>query len=68
VPGWKAYFRLAKTPQILRELDQWLRHRLRAIQLKQRRRDPTIYRDCGNWARPKTRAPDCRAGTKLVAQ
>jgi hypothetical protein len=32
--GWKAYFRLAQTPRVWRELDEWLRHRLRAIQLK----------------------------------
>jgi len=45
VPGWKAYFRLAQTPGVLRGLDEWLRHRLRAIQLKQWRRGPTIYRE-----------------------
>ena len=28
-----------------RELDEWLRHRLRAIQLKQCRRGKTIYRE-----------------------
>ena len=38
VLGWKAYFRLAQTPQVWRELDQWMRHRLRAIQLKQWKR------------------------------
>ena len=32
--GWKAYFGLAQTPKVWRELDEWLRHRLRAIQLK----------------------------------
>ncbi|WP_244432847.1 MULTISPECIES: group II intron maturase-specific domain-containing protein [unclassified Afipia] len=26
--GWSAYFRLAQTPKVRRELDQWLRHRL----------------------------------------
>jgi hypothetical protein len=31
IRGWKAYFRLAQTPLVWRELDQWLRHRLRAI-------------------------------------
>lgn len=30
VPGWKAYFRLAPMPSVRRELDSWLRHRLRA--------------------------------------
>ncbi len=33
VPGWKAYFRLAQRPSVTRELDRWLRHRLRAVQL-----------------------------------
>jgi RNA-directed DNA polymerase len=27
IQGWKAYFRLAQTPRVWRELDQWLRHR-----------------------------------------
>ena len=43
--GWKAYFRLAQTPGVWRELDEWLRHRLRAIQLKQWKRGTTIYRE-----------------------
>jgi RNA-directed DNA polymerase len=42
--GWKAYFGLAQTPRVWRELDEWLRHRLRAIQLKQWRSPRTIYR------------------------
>ena len=33
--GWKGYFRLAQTPKVWRELDKWLRHRLRAVQLNQ---------------------------------
>jgi group II intron reverse transcriptase/maturase len=45
VPGWKAYFRLAQTPQVFRELDEWLRHRLRALQLKHWRRGTTMYRE-----------------------
>jgi RNA-directed DNA polymerase len=44
VPGWKAYFRLAQTPRVFRELDEWMRHRLRALQLKQWRRGTTTYR------------------------
>lgn len=42
--GWKAYFGLAQTPRVWRELDEWLRHRLRAIELKHWRRPRTIYR------------------------
>ncbi len=45
VLGWKAYFRLAQTPRVMRELDKWLRHRLRAVQLKQWRRGTTMYRE-----------------------
>ena len=44
VPGWKAYFRLAQTPKVMREMDEWLRHRLRAVQLKQWRRGTTMFR------------------------
>jgi RNA-directed DNA polymerase len=42
--GWKAYFGLAQTPKVWRELDEWLRHRLRAIQLKHWKRSVVIYR------------------------
>ena len=45
VLGWKAYFRLAQTPEVWRKLDGWMRHRLRAIQLKQWRRGRTIFRE-----------------------
>lgn len=45
VLGWKAYYGLAQTPRIWRELDEWMRHRLRAIQLKHWRRGATIYRE-----------------------
>ena len=44
VLGWKAYFRLSQTPQIWRKLDEWMRHRLRAIQLKHWKRGTTMYR------------------------
>jgi len=57
VPGWKAYFRLATTPQVWRELDEWMRHRLRAIQLKQWGRGPTAY-----WALR------CLGASAIVAQ
>lgn len=45
VLGWKAYFRLAQTPGVFKDLDRWMRHRLRAIQLKQWKRGKTIYRE-----------------------
>jgi len=43
--GWKAYFGMAQTPRVWRELDEWLRHRLRAIQLRQWKRPRAIYRE-----------------------
>ena len=43
--GWKAYFGLAQTPKVWLRLDEWIRHRLRAIQLKQWKRGKTIYRE-----------------------
>ena len=45
VLGWKGYFQLAQTPKIFAELDEWLRHRLRALQLKQWKQGSTIYRE-----------------------
>lgn len=42
--GWKQYFRLAEVPRMFRDLDGWIRHRLRAIQLKHWRRFGTILR------------------------
>lgn len=43
--GWKGYFRLAATPGVFAELDKWIRHRLRALQLKQWKRGTTIFRE-----------------------
>jgi hypothetical protein len=36
---------LAQTPKVWRTLDEWLRHLLRAIQLRQWRRGSTIFRE-----------------------
>ena len=43
--GWKVYFGMAQTPKVWRALDEWLRHRLRAIQLKHWKWPKTIYRE-----------------------
>jgi group II intron reverse transcriptase/maturase len=43
--GWKLYFQLAETPSTFQGLDEWLRHRLRAVQLKQWKRGTTVYRE-----------------------
>jgi RNA-directed DNA polymerase len=36
---------MAQTPQARRKLDEWIRHRLRAIQLKHLKRPRPIYRE-----------------------
>lgn len=57
--GWKAYFRLAETPKIFREIDKWIRHRLRTLQLKQWKRGRTIYRELRRLGAPG-RSPERR--------
>jgi RNA-directed DNA polymerase len=44
LPGWRNYFSLAETLQNFARLDKWIRHRLRALYLKQWKRGPTAYR------------------------
>ena len=46
--GWIGYFALAETPSIFKELDEWLRRRLRLCQWKQ-------------WKRIRTRVRELRA-------
>jgi len=56
--GWKGYFGFCDTPSVLRDLDQWLRRRLRA----------TIWKQ---WKRGKVRFAKLRQrniGTDLAAQ
>jgi group II intron reverse transcriptase/maturase len=43
--GWKEYFQRAETPRAFSDLDGWVRHRLRALQLKQWKRGPRVYRE-----------------------
>ena len=43
--GWKGYFQFAQTPKVFRELDEWIRHRLRAMQLRQWKRGRVIFRE-----------------------
>lgn len=43
--GWKAYFRITETPRVLADIDEWVRHRLRAVQLKHWKRGRTMYRE-----------------------
>lgn len=43
--GWKEYFRLADTPNVFEDVDQWLQRRLRMLMLKQWKRGRTMYRE-----------------------
>jgi group II intron reverse transcriptase/maturase len=43
--GWKAYFRFADTPRAFADIDGWVRHRLRAVQLKHWKRGRVVYRE-----------------------
>ena len=43
--GWKSYFHLADTPRVFAETDEWIRHRMRTLQLKQWKRGKTIFRE-----------------------
>jgi hypothetical protein len=62
--GWKAYFRLAETPQVFRRLEQWIRHRLRALQLKQWKRGRTAYRALRGMGASRDLAAKIAAGTR----
>lgn len=46
--GWRGYFRFCETATVLRDLDSWIRHRLRCVQWKQwkvyRRRKAELIR------------------------
>ena len=43
--GWRSYFGITESPRLFAELDKWIRHRLRAYQLKQWKSPRTIYRE-----------------------
>lgn len=45
LPGWKNYFQLVELRTLFRKLDSWIRHRLRALQLKQWVRGVTVFRE-----------------------
>jgi group II intron reverse transcriptase/maturase len=42
--GWTAYFAVAETPRLFRDLDGWLRRRLRQVRWKEWKRPPTRER------------------------
>jgi len=62
--GWKAYFRLADTPGVFHDLDQWITRRLRMVQLKQWKRGSTVYREMRTRGLPDPLARAAAAHTR----
>jgi RNA-directed DNA polymerase len=62
--GWKGYYGLAQTPTVWRALDEWLRHRLRAIQLKHWKRGTTMYRELLQLGAPRSVARTIAANSR----
>jgi RNA-directed DNA polymerase len=62
--GWKGYFRLAQTPGVFRELDEWTRRRLRVLHLKHWKRGPTAYRALRRLGAPEDTAARIAAHTR----
>ena len=44
IRGWVNYFRMADMKQLMKQTDEWLRHRIRAVYWKQWKRVRTRYR------------------------
>lgn len=62
--GWKLYFQLAKTPKVFADLDKWIHHRLRQVQLKQWKRGTTIYRELRRRGAPEDVARTVAANSR----
>jgi RNA-directed DNA polymerase len=54
--GWIGYYRLANTPSVLEELDEWIRRRLRQLLWKRWKRGRTRYRELIALGVPRERA------------
>jgi RNA-directed DNA polymerase len=61
--GWMAYFRLATTPSVFQELDEWTRRRLRQLLWKRWKRGTTRYRELVRLGVPNERAALGAIGT-----
>jgi RNA-directed DNA polymerase len=64
LPGWKNYFRLAETPGIFAQLDEWIGRRVRVIRLKQWKRGKTTFRELRRLGVPDWSAAIVAAGTR----
>jgi RNA-directed DNA polymerase len=56
--GWVGYYRLANTPSVFEDLDQWVRRRLRQLVWKRWKRSTTRYRELIKMGIPKWRAQE----------
>jgi len=56
VIGWIGYYRLANTPSVFKELDEWIRRRLRQMVWKRWKRGTTRYRELVKLGVPPQRA------------
>ncbi len=61
--GWMAYFRLATTPSVYQELDEWTRRRLRQLLWKRWKHGTTRYRELVRLGVPNERAALGAIGT-----
>jgi group II intron reverse transcriptase/maturase len=61
--GWIGYFRLATTPSVYQELDEWIRRRLRQMQWKRWKRGTTRYQELVRLGVPRERAALGAGGT-----
>jgi hypothetical protein len=72
VLGWKGYFGLAQTPGVFAGIDEWMRHRRRAIQLKHWKRGTTMDRELlamgANPTTPDGSPPTAHAGGETAAR
>jgi hypothetical protein len=63
VTGWLGYFRLADTPSVFDQLDEWLRRRLRQLLWKRWKRGKTRWRELVKLGIPPVRAGLGAVGT-----
>jgi group II intron reverse transcriptase/maturase len=63
VVGWVGYFRLADTPSVFAELDEWLRRRLRQLIWKRWKRGKTRWRELVKLGVPRDKAGLGAVGT-----
>ena len=70
IRGWCAYFALADTPSVFKELDEWLRRRLRQVAWKQWKKTRTKWRNLQRHGIPRRKAwewANSRKGSWRVA-